>query len=268
MDGAELLSRELFKDHRGVIQAAEEAGLAPSPIAGGSGLLFPGSAQEPLLIYYPGEWETPAHLVELARGMAAEGLRLALWLGVDGGQGLAPDGWLERALEFAGEAIQARGAGEDGDKVVFMGCSVGCSAALSAAVALEERTLCLILESAFVDTWAYLRARGLLHGEAEPPEDPFSNREKMRGFRPAVLFLQCQRDRAVPPSALEWLVSESRSKATQFQICPGTDREDLRECAGPLYYQMIHGFINLRLGRRPRRIGSWRERRRSSSPGT
>ena len=262
MEALELLSKELLVDYSNLEEESVKAGLSALPVAEGAGLLFPGDPQEPLVIYYPGEWESVSHLLELARGMAGEGLGLAVWLGAGASGEIQPPLWLDRAAAFAQGVIDAKRPQEGLEKAVFMGCSLGCAAAIHAANVLQDRALCMVLEAAFVDTWPYLEAKGVLRPGVPHPEDPFANRAKMREFKPAVLFLQSQRDPLVPPSALEWLVCESRSKATQFQICPGGGREDIREAAGPLYYDMIHRFINLRLGRRPKRIGSWRERRR------
>ena len=241
-------------------QELDRASISWQPIEGGDGILCLSGRDYPLLVYFPGEWEGPEAVAGLVAQMAGAGIGMAVWKGCGPGQCRGAEEWLQAARRFFSAAARAAEKAGLPEKLVPMGLSGGAAAALDCGLAFQDNVLCLVLESAFVDTWDYLEAAGELNGRPEGAADPFANREKMRRFKPAVLFLQSQMDKEVPPSALEWLVCESRSKASQFQIVPSGGRRDIRESAGPLYTDMIRRFLDLRLGRRPRRHRSWRER--------
>jgi len=138
-----------------------------------------------------------------------------------------------------------------------MGRSIGTAAALDLAARHCEKTLALILESAFDRTDDFLAGKGLPQGFSSE-DDPFDNRSKMEQYTKPVLFLHSHADQVVNLNQIEWLVAESRSKATQLQIVPSSSREDLQEIGGELYHKIIRDFINLRLGRRPPRKKSRR----------
>ncbi len=259
------LVRFFFKDFGALEQEASSQALEYRLLHQGSrprGLFFPSGPEYPVNVYFPSEWDSAQDIIELARGINNIGVGFAAWIGIPSNLCEDMEGCRNGAhelVEAVAEMVSSAGLPE---KLVLMGRSVGASMALDAGVEFQEKVLCLIMESSFVDTWQYLKAQGI--GEAEEGgEDPFSNREKMKRFKKPVLFLHSHMDKEVPPSALEWLVCESRSKATQFQIVPSGSRRDIPESAGPLYYDMIKRFIDLRLGRRPRDRRSWRERKRS-----
>jgi hypothetical protein len=113
-----------------------------------------------------------------------------------------------------------------------MGRSTGSALALEAALINQESVLCLIMESA---------------------NDTPENRKKMAAFKKPVLFLHSSRDEMVSLSEIEWLVAESRSKATQFQIVPSPSRKNLAASTGEFYFKTIRDFIHLRMGIRPKR---------------
>ncbi|MEF3169513.1 MAG: hypothetical protein K6360_09375 [Deltaproteobacteria bacterium] len=66
-------------------------------------------------------------------------------------------------------------------------------------------------------------------------------------------ILHSSRDPVVSITQVEWLVCDSRSKATQFQIAPSPDRESLASSTGEFYANAVKDFIHLRMGRWPPR---------------
>lgn len=141
---------------------------------------------------------------------------------------------------------------KDGRKgpLVVMGSSIGSALAIHAAACLCQRTACLVVESGFDNTATLLQKMG-----KEIPglsEDPFSNRIKMRTYTKPILFLHSSRDEYTTITQVEWLVMESRSKATQFQIVPSPSRNSMFSSTSEFYLQTLKDFIYLRMGRRPK----------------
>ncbi len=149
--------------------------------------------------------------------------------------------------------------------LVVMGRSIGSALALDLAVRVEKELLCLVLESAFDRTRDYLSAKGI-DLSALPEDQPiFTNRDTMKGFSKPVLFIHSPRDTVQSLTQVEWLVAESRSKATQFQLAPSGTREDLAHQVNELYGEVVLQYINLRQGIRPPRKRR-QHTRRSSHP--
>ncbi len=229
----------------------------------GTGLncrIYSADPAKPHIVYYPAEYESEETLYMLADGMGAYGFNLASldYRGLGRSQGAASLDHLSRdaAAFFAGirEWIAREGRA---DKLVIMGRSLGTAAAIMAAEKFQNEILCLVLESAFNLTSDFLLGRGVsqeLVSEICPDgSDPFGNRQRMKKIEKPVLFIHSPRDQVQTLSQVEWLVMESRSKATQFQVAPSGTREDLAHCAGELYCSVLHQYINLRMGIRPPR---------------
>ena len=210
-----------------------------------------GVKDEPHILLFPAEYDTRAMNEHLARGFLEKGGGL-FWVDYDEYlMEKGPVGLIDVVdLTFNAYLRLREELGILGP-LVIMGKSIGTVPAIEAMGRHEDDALCLILESAFSDTSSFFKAMGTI--EEPLSEDPFSNKKKMAALKKAVLFLHSHMDSVVPIRDVEWLVCESRSKATQFQIVPSEDRWDLVNKAGPLYFDVIWQFIGLRMGRRPRR---------------
>ena len=214
-----------------------------------SGRIFRGRHEEPHIIFFPSEYDRDQDIGYLAEGLTGLGMTLiAFEYGEDLKAalfGLKGPGHL---MEKAGAAFKALKIRLNEDKnpgpLVVMGRSLGSSIALDLSVKEQEAILCLIMESAFDKADAFSHA---------PEKDPFNNRKMMAGLKKPVLFLHSSRDELVSLTEIEWLVAESRSKATQFKIVPSPSRENLAPSTGEFYFKSIRDFIYLRMGRRPKR---------------
>ncbi len=224
-----------------------------------AGSVVPGRPDEPHVVFFPGEFDSAETVTALAGGLLELGFTFIVMdyrgTGRSGGapsmQGLFPD-----ARAFLQEVFSWREDQGRTGPVVPMGRSLGTGVALDAALGFQEDVLALVLESAFDKTVDFLLGYGLedaAEALADHP-DPFSNREKMSRFKPPVLFLHSHLDDIVGVKQIEWLVSESRSKATQFQIVPSDGREGLFRTGGELYFSTIKDYLFLRMGRRPRYV--------------
>ncbi len=239
-----------------------DAEIKPLELSSREGLrlyVFKGAPAEPHFLYFPAEFDTAEDLLFLAAGLGQYGYTLAVvdLTGAESFHELFNRGKASREL-LKDWMLQ----GNRNGPMVVMGRSVGTAAALDVACSCQQELLCLILESAFHTTKALMKGLMLDIGTIREDEEPFCNKEKMSRFEKPVLFIHSQRDEIIPVQDIEWLVCESRSKASQFQIAGANSRNCLARDTGDLYFQIINNFINLRLGRRPKRR-SWRERSRS-----
>ncbi len=216
--------------------------------------LFKGVAEEPHILLFPGELDGPESLNYLATGFGQFGFTF-MAMEYAGGTGS-----LSELLEQARALIDAVSMWKDAQgrtgPLVPMGRSLGCGIALDAAGHLQDKVLALILESAFDRSEDFFRAMGLdnLAMDVQEGADPFSNREKMKSFKPPVLFLHSHIDDMVTIKQVEWLVAESRSKASQFQIIPSDSRKGILRTGGSLYFSNIRDYLYLRMGKRPKYI--------------
>jgi len=219
-----------------------------------------GSPEKPHILYCPSEFDQEQDFLILAKGFSDLGGTFS-WLPYPHGiSGLDIESYLGFMQDFFKAFYSWKEASGRGGPLVVMGRSLGTGPAIDCFFRWEERCLCLLLESAFWDTKGLFKALGAGYPEGE--EDPFSNREKMQGLKKPVLFIHSHGDSVVSIWNVEWLVSESRSKATQFQIVPSEGRYDLAFKGGTLYFKVIWEYILLRMGIRPKR----RPRRRHGSP--
>lgn len=241
---------------RSVIPAEDRPGLEIDNIEGENTDIVlrgvAGTREEPHVLYFPAEYDGVLDKEYLASGILEKGGGL-FWADFE-------KKVLELGLhclnEVSKEAMSVFARARDRYAIigptVVMGRGLGTIPAILTACEHEDTVLCLILESAFPDTASYLRAMGL-EGEEAVSGDPFDLKKKISRFKKAILFMHSHRDSMVPVSSVEWLVAESRSKATQFQIVPSEDRWDLAYRGGALYFDTIWQFIGLRMGRRPKR---------------
>lgn len=222
------------------------------------GRIFPGLPTEPHILFFPGEeskGDSPAYL---AKGFSEFGFNfLSLdyrGCGASGGEPCASSLLADAEAFFQAVLVWREGQERTGP-LVFMGRSLGSAVALDLAARHAELSLALVIESGFNQTASFLEGLGLpVEGLGLAGEDPFQNRPKMKGYEKPVLFLHSQRDPVVRIPDMEWVVAESRSKATQFQIVPGEGRFDLAHRAEGLYFTFIRGFLYRLMGRRlPRR---------------
>lgn len=222
--------------------------------------IFSGQPEKPHIIYYPAEYESMETLTMLAEGMGEYGFNFISLdyrgVGHSGGDTSFTELPSDADTFFLGIKEWMRREGREG-RLVIMGRSLGCAPALMSAEKHEDDILCLVLESAFDKTADFLAGRGISReaaSDAAPQgEDPFANRERIRGIKKPVIFIHSPRDQVQTLTQVEWLVAESRSKSTQFQVAPSGTREDLANNVGELYCAQLRQYINLRMGIRPPR---------------
>jgi pimeloyl-ACP methyl ester carboxylesterase len=215
---------------------------------------FCGNPEEPHILFFPGEYDTEQDILDLAAGFGQFDFTVITpdYRGCGKSAGEACVSLLPGDAEAVYGAVDCwrKTDGRTGP-LVIMGRSFGGAIALDLASRHDADTLTLVLESVFDRTEDFLSGKGLPAKElALSGKDPFSLREKMKDFSKAVLFLHSPRDEVVSIGQVEWLVAESRSKATQFQIVPSSGREDLSRNIPEYYFIAIKEFIYLRMGRR------------------
>ncbi len=218
--------------------------------------IFEGKPAEPHILFFPAEYDDEANLLRLAAGLTGAGITLVSldYRGLGYSEGTPSVAMLPSDGETFLNAVKNwMETGKRTGRLVIMGRSMGCAVALDVAASHQENLLCLIMESAFDKTGDFMAAKGLAEPEISilNNSDPFANRKKMAGFKKPVLFIHSSGDMVQSLPQVEWLVAESRSKATQFQIAPGGTREELAAGVEKLYFKSIKDYINLRLGRRP-----------------
>lgn len=209
-------------------------------------ILFEGLPEEPHFLFFQAEYDTEEQVKELAAGIGELGMTFST----------APypeacgDDW-QKMIAFSRAAWQSfvswKTTNQRSGQIVIMGRSIGAALALNVAADNCKDTLCLVLDSVFDKTADFFKACNI-----DFPEDyePFCNRDRMKCYTKPVLFIHSSRDEYVSISQAEWLVVESRSKATQFQICPSPSRKNLQSTSDGYYLTVIKEFINQRLGRR------------------
>ncbi|MDA8162935.1 MAG: alpha/beta hydrolase [Desulfobacteraceae bacterium] len=213
-----------------------------------------GKEGEPDVLFFPSERDTKSDILDMAAGLGRFDMT---FMAVDfRGCGESGGELSISALPHDAEAVynvitKWRSDGSRTGPLVIMGRSIGAAVALGLAATHQEDTSCLILESAFDKTPNFLTGLGIPVDGLET--DPFPNRQNMRSYTKPVLFLHSSRDEAVSITQVEWLVAESRSESTQFQIVPSPGRYGLEKATEDFYYEAIKDFIYLRMGRRPPR---------------
>jgi pimeloyl-ACP methyl ester carboxylesterase len=217
--------------------------------------VFSGMPEEPHILFFPAEYDSEADIIDLATGFRHLGITLITmdYRGCWKSGGEPSISALPQDAEAFYQAVKDwYAAKQRTGPVVFMGRSLGSAVALDLACRHNDDSLALIMESAFDLTEGFLSGNGVQINELVlSGEDPFSNRSKMSDYSKAVLFLHSHRDEVISLNQIEWLVAESRSKATQLQIVPSECREDIAEKSGDLYFAVIKDFLNRRMGRRP-----------------
>ncbi len=146
---------------------------------------------------------------------------------------------------------------------VIAGRGLGAAIALELAVKWQRDILALIFESGLRNANSYISAHGLTPPETE--HDPLNIIKNMRQFTKPVLFLHCSRDSVCPLTELEWVVCESSSKSTQFQILPGDARFSIASMSEGYYFSIIKDFFNRVMGVRTKKISSRQERLRKKA---
>ncbi|NIA08850.1 MAG: hypothetical protein GWP10_03565 [Nitrospiraceae bacterium] len=214
--------------------------------------VFLGRPGEPHILFFPAEYDTESSISELASGLGKFGISLISmdYRGCMGSAGEPSISALPQDAEAFYQVVKdwytkAQRTGP----LVFMGRSLGTAVALDLASRHVKDSLALILESAFDSTEGFLSGKGISFSG----EDLFSPRAKMLKYHKAVLFIHSHRDQVVSINAIDCLLAESRSNATQLQIVPSGCREDIMEKAGDIYFSVIRDFLNRRMGRRPHR---------------
>ncbi len=209
----------------------------------------------PHFLYFPAEFETDDTLELLGKGLNSIGFTLVAfeYRGTGGSQGeFSFQGVFQDAETFHNAVkLWMEQQGRTGH-IVLMGRSFGCTVAIHQAAKHEKEVLCLVLESAFDSGKVFLERSGI--DPSSIPEGPiFENRAMMAGFKKPVMFIHSPRDVIQSLTEVEWLVAESRSKATQFQIAPSGTRQELANQVGELYLEVVEQWVNLRRGIRPPR---------------
>jgi len=139
--------------------------------------------------------------------------------------------------------------------IVIAGRSLGAVVALTLAVKWQQNILALIFESGFKDAFQYLSYFGI-DIKQKYSKDPFNIIANIKLFSKPVLFLHCARDPICPPSELEWVISESRSKSNQFYMIPGEERYKIASLSDGYYFSIVRDFFNKLLGIRTKRLTS------------
>ncbi len=222
--------------------------------------IYSSNPDKPHIIYFPAEYESEETLAMLADGMGEEEFNLISLdyrgLGKSGGQASFEALPADAEAFYLGVRAWMDDQGRSG-KLTVMGRSLGCVPAMMVTGKYEDDLLCLVLESAFDRTADFLKGREVpeevVAQVAPEGEDPFGNRERMKKITKPVIFIHSPRDEVQSLYQVEWLVAESRSKATQFQIAPAGTREELAHTIGYLYCSTLRQYINLRMGIRPAR---------------
>lgn len=273
-DGLKLLDRagitaRLLKDtlkEAGEVPAGDTGQMPELPApefsafdSGGTELavrIYKGAPDSVHVVYLPAEYDTPHTLGLLAAQYLAGGFSFISLdyrgCGKSGGDKslAATMDDLDPFYGFVRDWMAQEGRSGN---MVLMGRSVGAALALDLAVRVKKDLLCLVLESAFDRSRDYLAAKGLDLSGLPDDQPLFSNRAAMKCFSKPVLFIHSPRDTVQSLTQVEWLVAESRSKATQFQIAPSGTREDLANQVNELYGEVVLQYINLRQGIRPPR---------------
>ena len=222
--------------------------------------IYSASPDKPHIIYFPAEYESEETLAMLADGMGEDEFNLISldYRGVGKSGGSPSFETLPSDAEafYLGVRAWMKEQGREG-KLTVMGRSLGCVPAMMVTSRYQDDLLCLVLESAFDRTADFLTGRDIpeeIVAEVAPDgQDPFANRERMKKITKPVIFIHSPRDEVQSLYQVEWLVAESRSKATQFQIAPAGTREELAHTVGYLYISTLRQYINLRMGIRPPR---------------
>jgi pimeloyl-ACP methyl ester carboxylesterase len=216
--------------------------------------IFDGIPEEPHILFFPAEYDCESDIIDLATGFGQIGITLITmdYRGCWKSGGEPSISALPQDAEAFYQAVKDwYVTRQRTGPIVFMGRSLGSAVALDLAFHHNDDSLALIMESSFDLTEGFLSGNGIqINGLGLSEEDPFSNRSKMSNYSKAVLFLHSHRDEVISLNQIEWLVAESRSKATQLQIVPSECREDIVEKAGDLYFAIIKDFLNRRMGRR------------------
>ncbi|GEM_PF-793819 len=218
--------------------------------------VFAGDLRQPHILYLPAEYETPESLGLLAVQFLKGGFTMLSldYRGTGKSQGALGLAAIIHDLHPFFSSVQEwmRNEGRNG-KLVLMGRSIGAALALHLASQVEDQLLCLVMESGFDRTLDFLAAKGVDISTLPADRRYFENRAAMASFGKPVFFIHSSRDTVQTLSQMEWLVAESRSKASQFQVAPAGTREELAMQVNDLYGQVLLQWINLRLGIRPAR---------------
>ncbi len=219
--------------------------------------IFRGLPEEPFVLFFPAEYDMDSDVSFLAGLLCQFGMTVTSPSYRGRGKSEGTTGFshlLSDSEVIFQEVLKKKDEMGCTGPLVLMGRSIGAAIALDLAARHQEATLCLVLESAFDRTDDFLAGKGLdLKALGLKGRDPFCNRTKMLRYKKPVLFLHSSRDPVVSITQVEWLVCDSRSKATQFQIVPSPDRESLASSTGEFYANAVKDFIHLRMGRRPPR---------------
>ncbi len=217
--------------------------------------VFPKEPSNPHVLYFPAEYETEETLKRLAEGFGSINFTFIAFEYPEFGLSQGEFSFLtifDKASLFFDSVKEWMKEAKRNGGLVIMGRSIGSAVAINEACKREKDLLCLVIESGFSSGMQFLEHSGI-----EPeliPEGPiFGNRKKMARFKKPVLFIHSSRDEIQTLPEVEWLVAESRSKATQFQIAPSGTRRELAGAAGGIYFEILEQYINLRRGVRPSR---------------
>lgn len=130
--------------------------------------------------------------------------------------------------------------------LVFWGRSLGGSvAAFATRVASPDG---LILESAFADKAAVIRAQPVLRMLNVFASYRFPTVEMLRGFSKPILVMHGDRDTVIPYSLGQELY-ERLSGPKQFARIPGADHNDLFDISREAYWKPVVAFIQTLRGR-------------------
>ncbi len=217
--------------------------------------IFSKEPSNPHVLYFPAEYESEETLKRLADGFASINFTFIAFEYPEFGLSQGEFSFLtifDKASLFFDSVKEWLKETKRNGGLVIMGRSIGSAIAINEALKREKELLCLVIESGFSSGRQFFERSGI-PSNLLPEEPIFANRKKMAQFKKSVLFIHSSRDEIQSLPEVEWLVAESRSKATQFQIAPSGTRRELAEAVGGIYFEILEQYINLRRGVRPSR---------------
>ncbi len=215
--------------------------------------LFSGEKDEPLIFFCPAEYDTLKDIFDFGSGMKKNGFHVVTFAYNQNKE--KPEnisGLFNLVEDIYTDFMDKKGKDEDKQfkQIFIMGRSFGASIALNLGACHCKELTGLIMESAFDKLDVFLNRQGIDFPEGK---DVTNNKEKMKCYTKPVLFLHSSRDELQTLTEIEWLVLESRSKGTQFQIMPAPDRKHFLRLFEDTYLEFIKSFIWQKIGKRPKK---------------
>jgi len=129
--------------------------------------------------------------------------------------------------------------------IILMGRSLGSACAIELAAANNEEIKGIIIESGFAESMPLLQALGLDPDTLElKEEDGFENKKKITEVTKPTFIFHGQFDELIKFEQAEKLQSACEARGKELQMVPGADHNSVMAKAGPLYFKVLHDFID------------------------